>query len=70
MMKAFKGTLVLQQQEQLLAELVKDPKLVYHIGLTPNKVRAVPEYYPQESVDRNIFSCLIPQDIRKFYLLS
>ena len=35
---AFSGSLTLLQQNRLLSELERDPRLVYHLGITPNKV--------------------------------
>ena len=36
--QAFSGSLTLLQQNRLLSELERDSRLVYHVGITPNKV--------------------------------
>lgn len=36
--KAYKEALIVQEQEELIAEFKADVKLVYRVGLTPQKV--------------------------------
>lgn len=60
MTKALKTPLTLQQQQHLLAELGNDPKLVYHIGLTPCKVSQVAFNVSIIMIyNNNIFFCIL-----------
>ncbi|XP_044747245.1 CCR4-NOT transcription complex subunit 11 isoform X2 [Coccinella septempunctata] len=51
MSKAYEGALTLQHQNEIVAELANDSKLVHHIGLTPKKLPKLVENNPLIAIE-------------------
>lgn len=56
--RALVGPLLPAQQQTILALLEQDPKLVHHIGLTPEQLPALVEHTPVLAYE--VLLCLLP----------